>query len=73
MQVDPLKRKKRTLTSKDFNRRTRDENIQIAEERGRNESGNDEQENNVIKITALQIKKFKRRKNKWLRKTKKNR
>lgn len=52
------------------NKKLRDENIRIAEERGRNESGNDEEENNVIKITASQIKKFKRRRNKWLQKKK---
>jgi len=52
------------------NKKLRDENIRITEERGRNESGNDEEENNVIKITASQIKKFKRRRNKWLQKKK---
>ena len=52
------------------NKKLRDENIRIAEGRGRNESGNDEEENNVIKITASQIKKFKRRRNKWLQKKK---
>ena len=52
------------------NKKLRDENIRIAEERGRNESGNDEEENNVIKITASQINKFKRRRNKWLQKKK---
>jgi len=46
------------------NKKLRDENIQIAKERGRKKSGNDEQEINVIKITASQIKKFKRRRNK---------
>jgi len=52
------------------NKKLRDENIRIAEERGRNESGNDEQKANVIKITASQIKKFKRRRKKWLQKKK---
>lgn len=70
MQVDPIKRKKRIPLSRAMNIRIRDENIRIAEERGRNESGNDEQKANVIKITASQVKKFKRRRNKWLQKKK---
>ena len=50
----------------EFTKRLRDKNIQISEEKGRGElKGNDQEGTKAPKITASEIKKYKRRKEKW--------
>ena len=44
------------------NKRLRDENIRVSEERGRGELKGDDQEGVVPTVTVSQIKEFKRRK-----------
>ena len=51
------------------NKRLREENIQISEERGRGDLEGDDQEGiKSPKITASEIKKYKRRKEQWQKK-----